>query len=69
MKTCTKCWWRTRCTRRSSLRRYCPYTGSNGPKPPAIVGIALAMLLGTLMWAALIYALPLLVLAAKGFGQ
>jgi len=67
MKTCTKCWWRTRCTRRSSLRRYCPYTGSNSPKPPPIVGIALAMLLGTLMWAVLIYALPLVILAAKGF--
>ena len=69
MNTCTTCTWRMDCNLRSSGNALGCIDWEPERKAPAIVGIALAMILGTLMWAALIYALPLLILAAKGFGR
>jgi len=68
MKTCATCNWRITCDQRSSTRHACIDWEPACKAPPAI-GIGPAIVLGLLMWAVLIYALPLLILAAKGFGQ
>ena len=67
MKTCTTCNWKYTCRQRTSGNALRCIDWEPERKPVPAIGIGLAIFLGLLMWACLIYFVPLAILAAKGF--
>ena len=67
MNTCTTCNWKYTCLQRTSGNALRCIDWEPAQKAPPAIGIGLAIALGLLMWAALIYFVPLAILAAKGF--
>ena len=67
MTACSNCNWRTTCLQRSSSNALPCIDWEPERKPVPAIGIGLAIALGLLMWACLIYFGPLVILAAKGF--
>ena len=68
MTACSNCNWRTTCLQRSSSNALPCIDWEPERKPVPAIGIGLAIALGLAFWAALIYFVPLAILAAKGFG-
>ena len=66
MKTCRNCNWRNECYHRGTGRVQSCTDWESDWKLLAIVGIMLAIILGTLMWGGFIYGI-LALLGAKGF--
>ena len=68
MTACSNCNWRTTCLQRSSSNALPCIDWEPERKPVPAIGIGFAIALGLAFWAALIYFVPLAILAAKGFG-
>ena len=68
MTTCTTCNWKYTCLQRTSGNALRCHDWEPARKPMPSIDLGLAIALGLLFWAALIYFVPLAILAAKGFG-